>query len=116
MSLVTLTFDNGPTVDTTPFVLKHLQARKLSAYFCVVGTQLQAGNEQVEIARETLARGHQLVNHSFTHGVALGDDPSPDHATREVTDMHSLLDSKLVIGEHDGFDLSDEAACWAAMY
>ncbi len=95
MSLVTLTFDNGPTVDITPFVLKHLHTRKLSAYFCLVGTQLEAGKEQVDIARETLASGHHLVNHSFTHGVALGDDPSLVHATREVTDMHSLLDNKL---------------------
>lgn len=95
MSLVTLTFDNGPTLATTPLVLDELQARKLSAHFCVVGTQLQTGREQVDIARETLARGHRIVNHSLTHGTALGDDPSLLHATREVTDMHALMAAKL---------------------
>lgn len=66
MSLVTLTFDNGPTVETTPAVLQQLADRHLTAYFCVVGTQLEAGREQVDIAKETLARGHYLVNHSLT--------------------------------------------------
>lgn len=88
---VTLTFDNGPTVRTTPVVLDHLQKRQLQACFCIVGLQLQAGQEQVDVTKETLARGHRLVNHSLSHGVALGDDPSPEHAIREVTDMHTLM-------------------------
>lgn len=95
MSLVTLTFDNGPTVNTTPLVLEALRARNLTAYFCLVGLQLEAGQAQVDIAKETLDCGHHLVNHSFTHGVALGDDASLSHATHEVTDMHALLADKL---------------------
>ena len=89
--LVTLTFDNGPTVETTPFVLDQLREHDLAAYFCLVGTQLQKGREQVDIASEALARGHRLVNHSLTHTVALGDDPSPAHAGREVTEMHAIM-------------------------
>ena len=95
MSQVTLTFDNGPTVDTTPFVLEHLRARELTAFFCLVGSQLQQGNEQLDIARETLAQGHRVVNHSLTHGVALGDEPTLEHAVREVNDMHKLMDRSL---------------------
>ena len=91
MSRITLSFDNGPTPDVTPHVLEALSSRDLSAYFCVVGRQLQKGQDQVDIARETLGRGHKLVNHSLTHGVALGDDPSSTHARAEVTEMHSLM-------------------------
>jgi peptidoglycan/xylan/chitin deacetylase (PgdA/CDA1 family) len=95
MGTVTLTFDNGPTVKTTPFVLEALRARDISAWFCLIGTQLQAGREQIDIARETLEQGHHLVNHSLTHGTALGDDPGTEHARREIRDMHLLLDDTL---------------------
>ena len=91
MADITLTFDNGPCPKTTPGVLRLLDERNLSAYFCLVARQLERGQEQVDIAAETRARGHILVNHSFTHGVALGDDPSREHASHEVTDAHQLL-------------------------
>ena len=77
MPRITLTFDNGPTPSVTPGVLGELASRGLSAYFCLVGRQLQKGQEQVDIALEALSSGHRLVNHSLTHGVALGDDPDP---------------------------------------
>lgn len=95
MSRVTLTFDNGPSVDVTPAVLDLLQSHNLSAYFCLVGAQLEQGKEQVDIAKETGRRGHVLVNHSLTHRVPLGDDPSPAHAAREVSDMHDLMENLL---------------------
>ena len=95
MSLVTLTFDNGPCPRTTPAVLQQLRERSISAYFCLVGTQLQKGQEQVDIAKETLSLGHTLVNHSLTHEVALGDDPSASHALREIADNHQLLCNEL---------------------
>ena len=91
MGLVTLTFDNGPTVGTTPLVLHELKSRGLEAYFCLVAGQLLKGQEQVDIANQAQADGHVLVNHSLTHGVALGDDPSPEHAEREVKQAHSIL-------------------------
>jgi peptidoglycan/xylan/chitin deacetylase (PgdA/CDA1 family) len=95
MSSVTLTFDNGPTTDVTPFVLQELAKRELIAYFCLVGRQLQRGQEQVDVAREALSAGHILVNHSLTHGVALGDDVSPEHAEQEVVEMDRLMDQSL---------------------
>lgn len=36
-----------------------------------------------------------LVNHSFTHDTALGDDPSIAHARREVTEMDALLNAEI---------------------
>lgn len=95
MGKVTLTFDNGPTVNTTPLVLNELKSRGLSAYFCLVAGQLLKGQEQVDIANQTQAEGHVLVNHSLTHGVALGDDPSVEHADNEVAGAHAVLSEKL---------------------
>ena len=95
MRKITLTFDNGPCPETTPCVLEILRERGLDAYFCLVGRQLRKGTEQVDIAVETRARGHTLVNHSYSHGVALGDDPSAAHAQREVCEAHEVLNATL---------------------
>ena len=95
MTTVTLTFDNGPSVDTTPFVLEQLRSRDLPAYFCLIGRQLAKGQSQVDIVKETLSQGHILVNHSYTHGTALGDDPTPSHANHEIVDTHKMLGEKL---------------------
>ncbi|MEM7098358.1 MAG: polysaccharide deacetylase family protein [Pseudomonadota bacterium] len=103
MAKVTLTFDNGPSVDTTPYVLEHLKSRGLRAYFCLIAGQLLKGKEQVDIANQTQADGHVLVNHSLTHGVALGDDPSAAHAEREVSNAHAILVDKLHNWEPDWF-------------
>ncbi len=92
MGRVTLTFDNGPCPETTPQVLQQLGQRNLTAYFCLIGAQLEKGQAHVDVAKETRTQGHILVNHSFTHGVALGDDPSRTHAEREISDTHKLLD------------------------
>ena len=68
-----------------------LRERKLSAYFCLVGRQLLKSQLHVDIAKSTLADGHCLVNHSYTHSTALGDEPSARHASHEVTEAHRLL-------------------------
>lgn len=92
MKQMTLTFDNGPTVETTPLVLSVLEARGILAHFCLVGSQLAAGNEQLDIARETMRAGHRLVNHSMTHEVPLGEQPTVEHAEQEVLRMDRLMD------------------------
>ena len=91
MNRVTLTFDNGPCVDTTPFVLDELSKRNLRAYFCLVGRQLQRSQEHISIAQDTLQQGHLIVNHSLTHTTALGDKPTAQYAYEEINDMHGLM-------------------------
>jgi peptidoglycan/xylan/chitin deacetylase (PgdA/CDA1 family) len=91
---ITLSFDNGPSARVTPFVLGELQQRGMAAWFCLVGTQLQASGAR-DIAHQALLDGHRIANHSMTHRVALGDDPSAECAEREVGDMHALLGSAL---------------------
>jgi peptidoglycan/xylan/chitin deacetylase (PgdA/CDA1 family) len=59
-----LTFDDGPDPDGTPLVLDALDAAGLKATFFVVGEQLMRHHA---IAREALARGHELGLHGFAH-------------------------------------------------
>ncbi|MDA1074189.1 MAG: polysaccharide deacetylase family protein [Proteobacteria bacterium] len=94
MKKLNLTFDNGPTVETTAMVLDELLQRNLLASFCVVGKQLESAAGQ-DLARRALAEGHRIVNHSLTHGTALGDDPSDAHANAEVDQMHDLMQTSL---------------------
>jgi peptidoglycan/xylan/chitin deacetylase (PgdA/CDA1 family) len=61
---VALTFDDGPDPDGTPPVLDALDAAGAKATFFVVGEQLMRHHA---IARETLARGHELALHGFEH-------------------------------------------------
>lgn len=63
---VALTFDDGPHPDTTRRVLQVLEAHGVKATFFVVGAQVE---RHPELARELVARGHELGNHTFRHGV-----------------------------------------------
>ena len=59
-----ITFDDGPDPDGTPAVLDALDAAGLKATFFVVGEQLA---RHQAIAREAIARGHELALHGYTH-------------------------------------------------
>jgi peptidoglycan-N-acetylglucosamine deacetylase len=59
-----LTFDDGPDPDGTPLVLDALDSAGVRATFFVVGEQLMRHHA---IAREALARGHELGLHGFEH-------------------------------------------------
>jgi peptidoglycan/xylan/chitin deacetylase (PgdA/CDA1 family) len=61
---VALTFDDGPDPDFTPPLLDALDAAGARATFFVVGEQLITHHA---IAREALARGHELGLHGFAH-------------------------------------------------
>jgi peptidoglycan/xylan/chitin deacetylase (PgdA/CDA1 family) len=61
---ICLTFDDGPTDSTTPFLLDVLKEEGVNATFFLVGRQIK-GRE--EIVKRTLAEGHALGIHSFTH-------------------------------------------------
>ncbi|MEZ5237252.1 MAG: polysaccharide deacetylase family protein [Acidimicrobiales bacterium] len=91
MTLVTLTFDNGPDATVTPRVLDVLADRGLTAGFFVVGTQLQQPGA-VALAQRAVAEGHWVGNHSMHHKVPLGDEPDPAYADAEITATQRLLD------------------------
>jgi peptidoglycan/xylan/chitin deacetylase (PgdA/CDA1 family) len=58
-----LTIDDGPTADTRA-VLDLFDAHRVKATFFVKGTLAE---QQPELVREIVARGHSVANHSQTH-------------------------------------------------
>ena len=61
---IALTFDDGPSSAYTPALLDVLAEEGIPATFCVVGRNLQAARW---IARQQVAAGHELVNHTWSH-------------------------------------------------
>ncbi len=59
-----LTFDDGPTEDHTPRLLDVLDRHQASATFYVIGSSLQ---DNLQLGKEIVARGHKLGNHSLRH-------------------------------------------------
>ena len=62
---IALTFDDGPS-PFTRYVLDVLSRHRVRATFFVVGTMIPGRRR---ILRETLARGNELGNHSWAHGI-----------------------------------------------
>ncbi|MCZ7421546.1 polysaccharide deacetylase family protein [Verrucosispora sp. WMMA2121] len=69
---VALTFDDGPDPAWTPKVLDRLKAAKVTATFCVVGTQVR---KHPGLLRRIVREGHQLCNHSWNHDLDLARRP-----------------------------------------
>lgn len=90
MSVVTLSFDNGPDAASTPQVLDVLKHRDVRAMFFVLGKQL-AAPENFDLARRAIAEGHLIGNHSMTHKIPLGDDRRADAAEREIADTEARI-------------------------
>jgi peptidoglycan/xylan/chitin deacetylase (PgdA/CDA1 family) len=85
---VALTFDDGPDPDSTPLILDALDAAGVRATFFVVGEQLI---QHHALARDALARGHELGLHGFGHerhtsmpGRSAADDLARGLGTFEV--------------------------------
>jgi peptidoglycan/xylan/chitin deacetylase (PgdA/CDA1 family) len=62
--MVALTFDDGPDPDSTPPILEALAAADVEATFFMVGRQVEAAPA---IARDAVAAGHDLGNHTYSH-------------------------------------------------
>lgn len=90
MKRVTLTFDNGPTPGVTERVLEILRARQISATFFVVGERLRDPGGRALAARAHAER-HWIGNHSLTHSLPLGENPSAEYARREIEETQSLI-------------------------
>ncbi len=61
---VALTFDDGPSRNTTAKLLDGLREREAHATFFVIGEQI-TGNE--DLIRRMAEEGHQVGNHTYTH-------------------------------------------------
>jgi peptidoglycan/xylan/chitin deacetylase (PgdA/CDA1 family) len=61
---IALTFDDGPSIATTPRVLALLDQLQLRATFFVLGS---AAARHPELIREIMARGHEVSSHGTEH-------------------------------------------------
>jgi len=78
---VTLTFDNGPDPSGTPAVLEALAERNIPAVFFVIGRKVRA---HPELVARTIAAGHVIGNHTWSHSVPLGDAVEAGFARAEI--------------------------------
>jgi peptidoglycan-N-acetylglucosamine deacetylase len=61
---VLLTFDDGPTVETTEIILNTLSQNKIKAAFFCVGNNVK---NNPTLVKEILGEGHLIGNHTFNH-------------------------------------------------
>ena len=90
MSVVTLSFDNGPEPDVTPGVLDVLQRRNIRASFFVVGSKLCVPGRRV-IAERAAAEGHWIGNHTFSRSTPLGQCEDPNAPEEEIGRTQVLI-------------------------
>lgn len=61
---IALTFDDGPSPDTTTLLLDGLKERGAHATFFLIGEQIDGMEEVVKRMRD---EGHQIGNHTYSH-------------------------------------------------
>ncbi|KXT78383.1 polysaccharide deacetylase family protein [Streptococcus sp. DD13] len=84
--VIALTFDDGPSAETTPGLLDILKKYQVKATFFIVGKHV-AGNEA--ILKRELAEGHELSNHSWSHPNLL--ELSTSDAVAEITKTQEAI-------------------------
>jgi peptidoglycan/xylan/chitin deacetylase (PgdA/CDA1 family) len=62
--VIYLTFDDGPDVETTPWLLDLLKQYKAPSTFFCLGKNIEAEPELIERSK---AEGHLICNHSYSH-------------------------------------------------
>lgn len=62
--VISLTFDDGPHPEITPWVLDQLDDYGVRATFFFIGDNVQ---KYPSVAREVVRRGHEVGNHTFHH-------------------------------------------------
>ncbi len=80
-NLVALTFDDGPSPDTSD-ILDCLCRENVKATFFLIGREVE---KYPEIARRIADEGHEIGNHSYSHPIFLFRTPSRTHRELEMT-------------------------------
>ncbi|MBV9873393.1 MAG: polysaccharide deacetylase family protein [Verrucomicrobia bacterium] len=83
---VAMTFDDGPSPETTPRLLDILKQRNIKATFFMIGQNAQANPT---IVQRILAEGHEIGNHSWTHPQL--SKLSDDRVTEEITKTQTAI-------------------------
>lgn len=95
---LTITFDNGPDPDCTPYVLDCLAARGIKATFfvCGIGNTKNpalpaASDEGLALLERIKSEGHWIGNHSLTHTLELGTTRDAKKVEREIGGNEDLI-------------------------
>ena len=83
---VALTFDDGPSSDTTPILLDGLAQRGIHATFFIIGQNVE-GNEELLLRMDR--EGHQIGMHTFHHRSLAGANGADFYA--EVDQLRDTL-------------------------
>lgn len=86
LPFVALTFDDGPHATNTPRLLDILKSRNVKATFYVVGTNVK---RYPEIMRRIVAEGHEVGNHTVSHGNLT--KMHPDQVRSEMRVAHDSI-------------------------
>ncbi len=100
--VIALTFDDGPSAQTTPVVLEMLRVRKVKATFFVLGRH---ADEHPEIVAAIRADGHEIASHGYDHALltfAKKDDVTTtlSRAETAITDASGSAPSQLFRAPH----------------
>ena len=68
-----LTFDDGPSPQATPFILKILKEEDVKATFFLVGEHI---NRYPDLFNKIITDGHVIANHSYSHKCGWVSDKS----------------------------------------
>ncbi|MGA0593579.1 polysaccharide deacetylase family protein [Enterovirga sp. CN4-39] len=90
MAALTLTFDNGPEPEVTPYVLDVLRERGILSTFFVIGEKL-LDPPRLALAERARAEGHRIGNHTFTHSLPLGLMRNEGAAEAEIARTQELI-------------------------
>lgn len=63
-SRVYLTFDDGPSPETTPYLLELLEQEQMKASFFLIGKEIE---KHADLVRKIADGGHSIGNHSYSH-------------------------------------------------
>lgn len=88
MTIITLTFDNGPDPDVTPQVLDTLRRHEVKATFFVLGDKMR---DRRALAQRAHAEGHWIGNHTYNHQVPLGLAAERGLAISEIERTQALI-------------------------
>jgi peptidoglycan-N-acetylglucosamine deacetylase len=88
MTLITLTFDNGPNPEVTPHVLDTLRRHGIQSTFFVVGEKMR---DRRNLAERAHAEGHWIGNHTYNHIVPLGMSAEQGIAVSEIARTQELI-------------------------
>ena len=100
--MIALTFDDGPSAETTPVVLEMLRTRKVKATFFVLGRH---ADEHPEIVAAIRADGHEIASHGYDHALltfAKTDDVTTTltRAETAISDASGSAPSQLFRAPH----------------